>query len=183
MNWIFNDMIGSKPLGYELNNPLLKSTWLNTRLAMVAAAEHVTGVLGHWVLNAKGLQQAPVDEEMLRLLLWHGAEEVEHREVADAMFRYFSNNILLRSGAAVFTFPLFLILAYIAVENLVSQDSQLPHRFRFKDYFRAARQDRVPRLSYMMSACLRYFNPKHSPLNEGSTSQALAFLSNMNKLN
>lgn len=183
MNWIFNDMIGSKPLGYELNNPRLKSTWLNTRLAMVAAAEHVTGVLGHWVLNAKGLQQAPIDEEMLRLLLWHGAEEVEHREVADAMFRYFSNNILLRSGAAVFTFPLFLILAYIGVECLVSQDSQLPHRFRFKDYFRAARQDRVPRLGYMMNACLRYFNPNHSPLNEGSTEQALAFLNNMNKLN
>lgn len=120
---------------------------------------------------------------MLRLLLWHGAEEVEHREVADAMFRYFSNNILLRSGAAVFTFPLFLILAYIGVESLVSQDSQLPHRFRFKDYFRAARQDRVPRVGYMMSACLRYFNPNHSPLNEGSTEQALAFLNNMNKLN
>lgn len=179
-NWIFNDMIGPKPLGYELKHPRLKSMWLTTRLAMVAAAEHLTGVLGHWVLNAEGLQQAPVDVEMLRLLQWHGAEEVEHREVADAMFRYFSNSNVLRAGAAVVTFPLFIVLAYVAVENLVEQDAQLPHRFRFKDYFRAARQDRVPRADYVLRACLRYFNPKHSPLNEGSTEQALTYLNNGN---
>lgn len=179
MNWIFNDMIGPKPFGYELKHPRLKSTWLTTRLAMVAAAEHLTGVLGHWVLNAEGLQTAPVNVQMLSLLQWHGAEEVEHREVADAMFRHFSDNILLRTGAAVFTFPLFIVLAYIAVENLVQQDPQLPHRFRFKDYFRAARQDRVPRAGYIIRACIRYFNPKYSPLNEGSTEQALAYLDNM----
>ncbi|OBY76112.1 metal-dependent hydrolase [Acinetobacter gyllenbergii] len=179
MSWIFNDLLGSKPLGYALKHARLKSMWLNTRLAMVAAAEHLTGVLGHWVLNAEGLQQAPVDQQMLRLLLWHGAEEVEHREVADAMFRHLSNNLVLRTGAAVFTFPLFIVLAYIAVETLVAKDPQLPHRFRYNDYFRAARQDRVPRASYIARACLRYFHPKHSPLNEGSTAQALAYLNNM----
>lgn len=182
MNWIFNDMIGPRPLGYKLTNPQLISTWLSTRLAMVAAAEHLTGVLGHWVLNAKGLQTAPIDPQMLRLMQWHGAEEVEHREVADAMFRYFSNSIVLRTGAAVITFPLFIILAYIGVESLVSNDTQLPHRFRFKDYLRAARQDRVPRADYILRACLRYFNPKHSPLNEGSTEQALAYLATMSNI-
>ncbi|ENW96060.1 metal-dependent hydrolase [Acinetobacter sp. NIPH 298] len=179
MDWIFNDMIGPKPLGYELKHPRLKSIWLTTRLAMVAAAEHLTGVLGHWVLNAEGLQEAPVDVQMLRLLQWHGAEEVEHREVADAMFRHLSNNIVLRTGTAVFTFPLFILLAYVAVETLVAKDPQLPHRFRFKDYFRAARQDRVPRVGYILRACLRYFNPTHSPLHEGSTEQALAYLNLM----
>lgn len=179
MNWIFHDMLGQKPFGYELRHPALKLIWLHTRLAMVAAAEHLTGVLGHWVLNADGLQQAPVDEEMLRLLQWHGAEEVEHREVADAMFRHLSNNMLLRTATAVVTFPLFIILAYIAVETLVAKDPQLPQRFRFKDYLRAARQDRVPRVGDVLAACLRYFNPKHSPLHEGSTQQALAYLNQM----
>ncbi|NNP76415.1 metal-dependent hydrolase [Acinetobacter sp. Ac_3412] len=179
MNWIFHDMLGQKPFGYELRHPALKLIWLQTRLAMVAAAEHLTGVLGHWVLNAQGLQQAPVDEEMLRLLQWHGAEEVEHREVADAMFRHLSNNMLLRTATAVVTFPLFIILAYIAVETLVAKDPQLPQRFRFKDYLRAARQDRVPRVGDVLAACLRYFNPKHSPLHEGSTQQALAYLNQM----
>ncbi|USA55345.1 metal-dependent hydrolase [Acinetobacter sp. C32I] len=179
VNWIFHDMLGQKPFGYELRHSALKLRWLQTRLAMVAAAEHLTGVLGHWVLNAQGLQQAPVDEEMLRLLQWHGAEEVEHREVADAMFRHLSNNMLLRTATAAVTFPLFIILAYVAVETLVAKDPQLPQRFRFKDYLRAARQDRVPRVGYVLTACLRYLNPKHSPLHEGSTEQALAYLNQM----
>lgn len=179
MNWIFKDMIGAQPLGYPLKNPRLKLVWLKTRLAMVAAAEHLTGVLGHWVLNAEGLHKAPVDAQMLALLLWHGAEEVEHREVADAMFRHLSNNLWLRAGTAVFIFPLFILLAYIAVESLVKKDLQLPHRFYFKDYFRAARQNRVPRVRYMVEACLRYFHPNHRPFNEGSTEQALAYLAHM----
>lgn len=182
MNWIFNDMLGAKPLGFELNQSRLKLIWLQTRLAMVAAAEHLTGVLGHWVLNAKGLKQAPVNEEMLRLLQWHGAEEVEHREVADAMFRHLSNNIVLRTSTAVLIFPLFILLAYLALETLVAKDPQLPQRFRFKDYIRAARQDRVPKVEYILRACVRYFNPKHSPLHEGSTEQALAYLNQMSKI-
>ena len=86
-------------------------------------------------------------------------------------------------GAAVFTFPLFIVLAYVAVENLVKQDAQLPHCFRFKDYFRAARQDRVPKVDDIIRACLRYFKPHHNPLNEGSTEQALAFLTSIKELN
>lgn len=88
-------MLGQKPFAYALRHPALKLIWLQTRLAIVAATEHLTGVLRHWVLNADGLQQAPVDEEMLRLLQWHGAEEVGHREVAGAMFWHLSNNLLL----------------------------------------------------------------------------------------
>lgn len=179
MDWVFHDMIGSRPLGYELQNEKLILAWLKTRLAMVAAAEHLTGVLGHWILNAEALEHAPIDTEMLRLLQWHGAEEVEHREVADTMFRHISNNMLLRTATALFIFPLLGGLAYLGVEHLVKNDPYLPHRFRFKDYFRAARQNRVPQVGYMIRAGLRYFNPKHSPLNEGSTQQALAYLSNM----
>lgn len=179
LSWLFNDMIGPKPLGYKLTNPRLISTWLKTRLAMVAAAEHLTGALGHWVLNANGLKTAPIDPQMFHLLKWHAAEEVEHREVADAMFRHFSDSIILRTGAALVTFPLLVLLAYVGVEYLVKQDNHLPYRFRFKDYFRAARQDRVPSVDYMIRVFLRYFHPNYSPLHEGSTEQALAYLNNM----
>lgn len=179
MNRIFNDMLGPKPLGYELSSPLLISVWLKTRLAMVAATEHLTGVLGHWILNAEALVQAPVDPEMLYLLQWHAAEEVEHREVADAMFRHISNNIALRTAAALFVFPLFAGLSYHGSRYLVKHDAQLPQRLRIKDYMRAARQGRVPGVGYMLRAGLRYFNPWHSPLREGSTEQALRFLANI----
>ncbi|WP_410210042.1 metal-dependent hydrolase [Aquirhabdus sp.] len=181
LDWIFDRMLGSDPLGRKLTSPQAKLAWLKTRLAMVAAAEHLTGVLGHWVLNSQALEKAPIDPEMLRLYQWHGAEEVEHREVADAMFRHISGNIPLRTGAALFIFPLFGLLAYGGVHYLVQQDPQLPYRFRIRDYLRAARQDRVPKIGYLMRAGLRYLAPNHSPLNEGSTEQALNYLSSMPK--
>ncbi len=179
LDWVFDRMLGRDPLGRKLSHPRAKLAWLKTRLAMVAAAEHLTGVLGHWVLNAKALENAPVDPEMLRLYQWHGAEEVEHREVADAMFRHLSGNIPLRAAAAIFVFPLFGVLAYGGVRYLVTHDPQLPYHFRIRDYLRAARQDRVPKVGYMLRAGLRYFAPHHSPLHEGSTKQALAFLERM----
>jgi hypothetical protein len=38
-------------------------------------------VLGHWILVSRGLEEAGADPEMLDLLRWHGAEEVEHRSL------------------------------------------------------------------------------------------------------
>lgn len=179
LDWLFLEMLGPRPLGYTLAHPTARMLWLKTRLSMVAAAEHLTGVLGHWVLNADALVDAPVNEEMLRLYQWHGAEEVEHREVADAMFRHISGNLMLRTLAAVGTFPLFAGLAYMGIAHLIRYDPHVPYRLRIRDYVRAARQDRVPRPGYLIRAGLRYFAPNHSPLHEGSTAQALAYLAQM----
>ncbi len=179
LDWIFGRILGTDPFGRKLTNPRTQLVWLKTRLAMVAAAEHLTGVLGHWVLNATTLEETPIDAEMLKLYQWHGAEEVEHREVADAMFRYVSGNIPLRTLAAIVVFPLFGLLAYGGVHYLVNKDPNLPYRFRIRHYLRAARQNRVPKPSDLLRAGLRYFAPNHSPLNEGSTEQALAYLANM----
>lgn len=176
MNRIFDELIGPKPFGRELKNPRTKLAWLKARLAMVAAAEHLTGVLGHWTLNAEIFHDAVTDPEMAELCLWHAAEEVEHREVADAMFRHISGNIPLRTAAALVIFPLFGTLAYLGIRQLVANDEDMPHSFRIKDYLRAARQGRIPGPGLMLKAGLRYFAPNHSPLREGNTEQALAYL-------
>lgn len=177
LDWVFGHALGSDPLGHKLKSPRAGLAWLKARLAMVAATEHLTGILGDWALNAKSLEQAPVDSEMLRLYQWHGAEEVEHREVCDAVFRHLSGNIPLRTTAALFVFPLFAVLAYVGVQQLVANDPHLPYRrVRISDYLRAARQGRVPGPGFMLRRMLRYFAPNHSPLDEGSTEQALAYL-------
>ncbi|PTU33122.1 metal-dependent hydrolase [Stenotrophobium rhamnosiphilum] len=183
LDWVFGRMLGSDPFGQKLKSPRLRLAWLKTRLAMVAASEHLTGVLGDWVLNAKSLEQLPVDQEMLQLYQWHGAEEVEHREVCDAVFRDISGNIFLRTTAAAFVFPLFASLAWVGVQELVSKDPQLPYqRVRIADYLRAARQGKVPAPRFLVRRALGYFSPRHSPLNEGSTEQALAYLLKMPSL-
>lgn len=180
LDWLFGEMLGPDPLGRKLKSKRVQRAWLNTRLSMVAATEHLTGLLGNWIINAKGLEAAPVDPEMLRLLQWHGAEEVEHREVADALFRHVSgNNIPLRMAGAVVVFPLFAVLGFVGVRHLVKNDPHLPYRLRLKDYLRAARQGRVPGPGYMVRGGLRYFAPNHSPLKESSTEQALAYLASM----
>lgn len=177
LDWVFARVLGPGPLGREFTSARTRLAWLKARLAMVAAAEHLTGVLGDWVLNARGLEEAPVDPEMLHLYRWHGAEEVEHREVCDAMFRHLSGNIPLRTATAAFVFPLFAVLAWVGVQQLVASDPLIPYRrVRVRDYLRAARQGRVPAPGFMLRRVLRYFAPGHSPLGEGSTAQALAYL-------
>lgn len=179
LDWLFGEMLGPNPLGRKLKSPRAELVWLKIRLAMVAATEHLTGVIGHWTLNAKGLEESPIDPEMLRLFQWHAAEEVEHREVADAMFRHVSGNLALRTAAAVVVFPLFAVITYAGVQHLIKNDPNLPYRLRVRDYLRAARQGRIPGPRYLVRAGLRYFAPNHSPLHEGSTEQALAYLARM----
>lgn len=177
LEWVFGRALGADPFGRKLESARARLAWLKTRLAMVAATEHLTGILGDWVLNARDLDQAPVDPEMLHLYRWHGAEEVEHREVCDAVFREVGGNLPLRAAAAAFVFPLFAALAWIGVQQLVANDPQLPYRrVRACDYLRAARQGRVPGPGLLLRRALRYFAPHHSPLDEGSTEQALAYL-------
>lgn len=183
LDWIFGRMLGTDPLGYKLDDPRARLAWLKARLAMVAASEHLTGVIGDWILNAKALDEGPVDPEMLQLYRWHGAEEVEHREVCDAVFRHLSGNVVLRDSAALFMFPLFAGLAWIGAQQLVAGDPSLPYRgVRVRDYLRAARQGRVPALGMLLRRTLRYFSPRHDPLDEGSTEQALAYLAGMPSL-
>lgn len=184
LDWLFGRMLGTDPLGRELESPNARLAWLKTRLAMVAASEHLTGILGDWVLNARGLDQAPADREMLRLYRWHGAEEVEHREVCDAVFRHLSGNLSLRTAAALLVFPLFAALAWTGAQQLVAADPRLPYRrLRVRDYLRAVRQGRVPGPGFMARRALRYFAFDHSPLDEGSTEQALAYLANPDAVN
>jgi predicted metal-dependent hydrolase len=176
LDWLFDRMLGPAPLGRELKDRRAQRAWLKTRLAMVAATEHMTTVLGHWVLNARALDAAPLDPAMLDLYRWHGAEEVEHREVAEAMLRHFSGSYALRAGAALFIFPLFAVLAWSSAAYVVRQDPDLPHRLRLRDYLRLARQGRIPGPGEMVRAGLRYFRPRHAAVDEGNTAQALAYL-------
>ncbi|HJF26789.1 MAG TPA: metal-dependent hydrolase, partial [Acinetobacter lwoffii] len=62
---------------------------------------------------------------------------------------------------------------------IMEKDTEFPQPFKIRDYLRAARQDRVPKAQMLLKAGMRYFNPKHSPLNEGNTQQALNFLKKM----
>ena len=56
-------------------------------LAITAAAEHYTAVLGARVLSKDEIQAIPGDPEIWNLLNWHAMEELEHKSVAFDVYR------------------------------------------------------------------------------------------------
>lgn len=56
-------------------------------LAVTAATEHYTAVLGERVLTSEELQAIPAPEETWHLLKWHAMEELEHKAVAFDAYR------------------------------------------------------------------------------------------------
>lgn len=55
---------------------------LRWQLASVAAIEHLTTAVGEWTMCGERLAEQGCDPEMVALIKWHGAEEIEHRSVA-----------------------------------------------------------------------------------------------------
>ncbi|QIS13931.1 metal-dependent hydrolase [Nocardia arthritidis] len=73
-----------------------KEEWLFERLALYAGMEHFTAIVGQWFLDSEGLEQSGIHPMMLDLLRWHGAEEVEHRNVLFDVFEHVDGGYLRR---------------------------------------------------------------------------------------
>ena len=157
----------------------LRRFWLYRRLAVVAAIEHFTAVLGQWVLQTRGLDHAGADPVMLDLLRWHGAEEVEHRSLVFDVFEHLSGSYLLRALGMVEAAPQLALWWLAGISYLMRHDPTLPEgtRPRWRDWLRAARSYRVPGpWLLLVAAPLRYMRPSHHPLAEAPTSLALDYL-------
>lgn len=156
----------------------LQRWWLHRRLADVAAIEHFTAVLGQWVIQNRGLDYAGADPTMLDLLRWHGAEEVEHRSLVYDVFQDLSGSYVVRCLAMLFTAPSLLAWWLRGVRYLMARDPTSPPVPRWKDWFRAARQYRVPGpWMLIVTTPVRYLRPSHHPSKEGSTELARQYLS------
>jgi predicted metal-dependent hydrolase len=156
----------------------LQRWWLHRRLADVAAIEHFTAVLGQWVIQNRGLDYAGADPVMLDLLRWHGAEEVEHRALVYDVYQDICGSYVLRCLAMLFTAPSLLLWWLRGVRYLMARDPTSPSRPRWRDWFRAARQYRVPGpWMLIVTAPARYLRPSHHPSKEASTELARQYLS------
>ena len=155
----------------------LQRWWLHRRLAEVAAIEHFTAVLGQWVIQNRGLDYAGADPTMLDLLRWHGAEEVEHRALVYDVYQNLSGSYLLRAAGMVFVAPALLGWWLAGVRHLMAEDPTVQARPTWRDWFRAARQYRVPGpWMLVVTTPMRYLRPSHHPASEASTELAMAYL-------
>lgn len=146
-------------------------------LAVIAAIEHFTSALGWWILIGRGLDEAGADPEMLALLRWHGAEEVEHRSVAFDTYRALGGGYLRRCVAMVVVVAGLFGLWAAGTGFLLRQDRTSPRRRASPPAFvRAGRLGRLPRTGAILAAVPRYMAPRYHPSHEGRTEVAIAYL-------
>lgn len=173
---MFRKVLGDRDLEGQA-----REDWLIERAAMVAGVEHLTAVLGHWSLNSPELDALGSNETMLDLLRWHGAEEVEHRTVAYDVYKHIDGRYWRRIRTYAVGGTLLFSLWWRGVKFLMANDPTIPAsakrpRARIGKLIRAEARHIVPGLGTFVRASWKYFLPTYHPSQEGSTSQAVAYL-------
>jgi predicted metal-dependent hydrolase/ferredoxin-NADP reductase len=177
MDWFFEHLLGD-----HTAPPAATAWWLKERVALIAAIEHFTAVLGKWVLDARGFERYGADPVMVDLLRWHGAEEVEHRSVAFDVFQHLDGRYGRRMRAMTTVFPTMAWLWIRGVKFFIANDPQLTPAQRkalepkMRDWVRAAKADLVPAPRDILSAVPRFMRRRYHPVQEGSTAKALSYL-------
>ncbi|MCI3931725.1 metal-dependent hydrolase [Streptomyces sp. AN091965] len=179
VDFLFEKLLGERP---PLGAPVATQEWLRFRLAIVAAIEQFTAVLGDWVLHAEGLDRARADEVMLDLLRWHGAEEVEHRAVAFDMYQHCGGTgaprYVRRAAGMAVTAPVMLYLWLWGAAYLVRHDPRLAGRLRYSllAHHRAVKKGLLPPWRRIGAAVPRYLRRSYHPSQEGSLRRAVEYL-------
>nr|WP_232664598.1 metal-dependent hydrolase [Pseudonocardia sp. TRM90224] len=170
VEWVFRDALGDRDLTGDAAR-----AWSIERAAVVAAVEHITAFLGQWILDARALDTAGTHPEMLDLLRWHGAEEVEHRAVAHDLYMHLDGRYLHRVRSLVLIAPILIRLWARGTAFLLSRDPQ-PSRPRWRDLRRAQRRGLAPGTFATVRALLAYLRPGYHPSQYGSTDAAVTYL-------
>ena len=188
VRFLFKTLLGDKPLGLKfLHLKMFERSWLVTRVGLIGAVEHFTGILGQWAMDNTSWDKA--DPVMADLFKWHLAEEVEHRTVAYDLHKHLCKTrigfYLSRQLLMAFVFPLFMYFVFTGTRFLAAQDKDVEVRKIscwgwFKMTMKMERcgrnTDNVPRFSFLLKANLRWLSPSFHPIHEGDTAQALAYI-------
>ncbi|WP_018655309.1 metal-dependent hydrolase [Actinomadura flavalba] len=173
VEFMFESLLGDRGVTGERGR-----AWLYERISLIAAIEHFTGVLGDWILNAEALDRAGADPTMLDLLRWHGAEEVEHRHVAHDLYMHLDGRYVPRVRAMGETVTMLLALWQRGHRYLMWADPQVGGRVKggLHHFRRTGPAGLTPSGRLLLPSIRRYLRRDYSPLGEGSTEQALAYL-------
>ncbi len=177
---LFEVLLADEPFGVKLPK-FAQKQWLVFRLGIVAAIEHMTCVLGNYVLKQD--QWKGADPVLLDLLRWHGAEEVEHRCVAFDVYRHLGGRYPSRYYLASIAMPAIYGLWVHGAAHLMKQDERFAHKkpsvFRpwiWLEWHRQSRHGQLPSPLWLVKQELSFFSPWYNPVKEGSTEEALAYL-------
>jgi uncharacterized protein len=173
MEWLFRRILGERA-GLT---PAGERELLIEHVAVVAAIEHFTAMLGDWVLTADALDRAGAHPRMLDLLRWHGAEEVEHRHVAFDLLTHLDPGYVRRLRSMALTLPVLMWLWARGARFLAAADTASPaFRMTWRGCHAAARRGLLPTPRALARCALRYLRPSYHPSQDYSTRRAVAYL-------
>ncbi|GAB2735090.1 metal-dependent hydrolase [Amycolatopsis magusensis] len=172
MEWMVDKVLGDWGLTGRA-----KHAWLCERLGLFAAMEHYTAVVGDWLLNADQLAERGMHPTMLDLVRWHGAEEVEHRNVAFDAFMYVDGGYGRRVRTALVASFTLAVLFLTTAGSLFRKDPS-PDKGRFwpVQLLSATRRRMIPSATIFLTEIPKYLHPKFHPSQLGSMDKALRYL-------
>ena len=174
VRWLFEKLLGDRPTWSARR----QHRWLLERVALVAAIEHYTAILGEWTLDTPEHDAIGTDPVMMDLLRWHGAEEVEHKAVAFDLLRHLNGGYLRRVRTQLAVTPLMLLMWVRGLLFMYSVDPELPAgtRPRLRDWLAASRRGLVPSASHFIAAITAYYRPGFHPSQLGGVQRAVDYL-------
>ena len=186
MDFLFGKLLADQPLGIPVPK-LLDHQWDLFRLGIVATVEHMTCVLGKYALYNKKWAELGADPNMLDLIKWHGAEEIEHRTVAFDLYRHLGGGYISRYYQSLIAMTAIFGLWVDGAAHIMGQDPRFADKkpalykpWIWQEWYRIAQQDHaiIPSPFWLASQQLGYLTPWYDPLHEAKTEDALEYLDN-----
>jgi predicted metal-dependent hydrolase len=152
----------------------LRRRVLRGELAAIATIEHYTAVLGSWIVTAD--LPADTDPQMLDLLRWHGAEEMEHRAVAFDLYQHIDGSYLRRAAYGVIGSVGILLGLLLIAARIMALDPEAEGNLRWSAYRRAVDAGRIPDLGEIVASVREYLRRDYHPSHYGDIDAAMAYL-------
>ena len=174
MEWLFRRVLGPRP---GLSEARAREELIE-HVAIVAAIEHFTAFLGDWILHTPELDRAGAHPVMLDLLRWHGAEEVEHRNVAFDLMVHLDPRYARRIRAMLMAGPTLFYLWGRGARYLVRADPGLDRTVRatWRGFLASARRGLLPSPAETLKSAGLYLRRRYHPSQQFSTRLAVAYL-------
>lgn len=184
MDFLFGKLLADQPLGFKVPK-ILDHQWDLFRLGIVATVEHMTCVLGKYALYNKKWAELGADPNMLDLVKWHGAEEIEHRTVAFDLYRHLGGGYISRYYQSVIVIAAVLGLWVDGAAHIMGQDPRYADKkpafykpWIWREWASIAQSDNrlMPHPLWLVSQQLGYLMPWYDPVHEAKTEDAIAYL-------
>lgn len=141
------------------------------RLALTAAAEHFTGVIGVQIARRDDFRASIVDEKAKSLILWHAMEETEHRAVVFDVYQHTGGGYLTRLLAMTVVSAGIAPVVLYGMLQCLRQDGQLLNMASWQRFLKSY-CGRDGFFTEILPELLSYYRPGFHP-NEQDPSEIL----------